>query len=188
MNNGIKYTLIFAIGAGIGSVVTWAVLKPRYERSTQEQIDEVKEHYKRKYTANSETPTDISIEDTKDNDEEYDQTVTDLGYSESPATEGNETKIMDRPYVIHPNDFGEYDEYDRISLSYYADGILADEDDEIVEDVESIVGFESLNHFGEYEDDSVYVRNDVRKVDYEILLDQRRYSEVMNRAPHRVEG
>ena len=65
--------------------------------------------------------------------------------------------------------------------------MLTDENDEIIEDVEETVGFESLNHFGEYEDDSVFVRNDARKCDYEILLDQRTYSEVAKGRPHQME-
>lgn len=56
-----------------------------------------------------------------------------------------------------------------------------------VDDVEEIVGEESLTHFGEYEDDSVFVRNDRLKCDYEILLDQRNYSDVTKTMPHRVE-
>ena len=57
----------------------------------------------------------------------------------------------------------------------------------VVDDVEEIVGEESLTHFGEYEDDSVFVRNDRLKCDYEILLDQRNYSDVTKTMPHRVE-
>ena len=82
------------------------------------------------------------------------------------------------PYVIAPEKFMEHDDYDTISLTYYSDNVLADEDNEIIEDVEGVVGEDSLNHFGEYEDDAVYVRNDARKVDYEILLDQRKFSEI----------
>ena len=67
------------------------------------------------------------------------------------------------------------------------DGVLADENDEVIEDVEDAVGIDSLNHFGEYEDDSVFVRNDARKCDYEILLDQRTYSEVVEDMPHQME-
>ena len=94
---------------------------------------------------------------------------------------------MEKPYVISPEEFGEFEEYEKISLTYYADKVLADENDEEVDDVDEIVGEESLNHFGEYEDDSVFVRNDRLKCDYEILLDQRNYSDVAKTMPHRVE-
>ena len=68
------------------------------------------------------------------------------------------------------------DEYETVSLTYYSkDNVLTDDNDEIVDDVDEIIGQDSLKHFGEYEDDSVYVRNDRRKCDYEILLDESDY-------------
>ena len=88
----------------------------------------------------------------------------------------------DRPYVISPDEFGELDDYDLISLTYYADEVLADDIDEIVEDVDDVVGLDSLTHFGEYEPDSVFVRNDRLKADYEILLDERTYPEAIQGA------
>ena len=44
-----------------------------------------------------------------------------------------------------------------------------------------------MSHFGEYEDDSVFVRNDDRKCDYEILMDQRLYSDVIKGMPRQME-
>ena len=93
----------------------------------------------------------------------------------------------DQHYIIRPDEFGEYDDYAPISLTYYADHILTDEDDEIVEDIEDKIGFDALNHFGEYEEDSVFVRNDRIKCDYEILLDQRKYSEVEHYNEYQME-
>ena len=94
---------------------------------------------------------------------------------------------MDNPYIISPEEFGAFDDYETISLTYYEDQILADDDDELVDDIEDIVGFDSLTHFGEYEDDSVFVRNDRLKCDYEILMDHRKYSDVIKKKPYQVE-
>jgi hypothetical protein len=87
---------------------------------------------------------------------------------------------MNAPYVITPEEFGERDDYETASLTYFADGILADDTDQMVEDVDDTVGTDSLTHFGEYEDDSVFVRNDDLKCDYEILLDVRKYADVIS--------
>ena len=80
---------------------------------------------------------------------------------------------MNRPYIITPDEFGDREDegYDTVSLVYYSDGILTDDVDQLVEDVDDTVGLESLNHIGEYEDDSVFVRDERKKVDYEILKD-----------------
>lgn len=66
----------------------------------------------------------------------------------------------------------------KISLIYYNDGVLTDENNEIVDDINEIVDEDSLKHFGEYEEDSVFVRNDKLKCDYEILYDLRKYKNV----------
>lgn len=87
--------------------------------------------------------------------------------------------MKNKPYVISPEEFDESGEYEPVSLTYYADGVLADSiTDERIENPEEIVGeFES--HFGEYEDDSVFVRNDKLLTDYEILRDTRNFSDVV---------
>lgn len=66
---------------------------------------------------------------------------------------------MSKPYVIRPEEFGQFDDYKQVSLSYYEkDKVLTDELDNPIEDVDMTVGLDSLTHFGQYEDDSVYVR------------------------------
>ena len=99
------------------------------------------------------------------------------GSAEKLETNDKEGEPVDEPYVISPNDFGELDGYETISLTYYANGVLTDDQDNIIDNVDEVIGMEALSHFGEYEDDSVFVRNDERKCDYEILLDYRSYED-----------
>ena len=80
--------------------------------------------------------------------------------------------------VIPPDEFGEDDDYDLISITYYADGVLADDGNYPIDDVEDTVGPDALDSFGEWEDDAVYVRNDKRKCYYEILRDVENYSDL----------
>ena len=47
MNNSSKNVFIFAAGAAIGSVVTWKLLKTKYEHIAQEEIDSVKKVFSR---------------------------------------------------------------------------------------------------------------------------------------------
>ena len=60
-------------------------------------------------------------------------------------------------------------------MNYYIDGVLTDEDDHIVKNVDDVVGLENLNHMGEYEDDALHIRNENYKCEYEILLSRRLY-------------
>lgn len=191
--------LAFIAGAGIGSVCTWQLLKRKYELIAQEEIDSVKAAYATRETGKSlvegfcnglKVAEDRTQKDEGDVDfKKYASIIQKEGYTDYSRSveEKKGEAFAEKPYVISPEEFGEFEEYEKISLTYYADEVLADENDEEVDDVDEIVGDESLNHFGEYEDDSVFVRNDRLKCDYEILLDQRNYSDVAKTRPHRVE-
>lgn len=184
--------VIFLTGAAIGSAATWYLVKDKYEKKAQADIESVKSKftYKKEESAKKSEPEKEAIKEVtteKPNIAEYAKMLSKEGYTDYSVSEKREEKgETPKPYVISPDQFREFDDYDVISLTYYADHILADDNDEIVEDVEDVVGFESLGHFGEYEDDSVYVRNERLKVDYEILLDQRRYTEVIQSKPYLI--
>lgn len=187
MNNKATAFLAFVLGATVGSFVTWRYTKDVYEKIAQEEIDSVKAVFSKR---EAEKGLKANEGDDYENgggkaDEkkiaEYDARLVKAGYKqhfEETIEKKEAKKVESTPYVISPEEFGEFEEYEQISLTYYADNILADENDDVIEDVDETVGVESLTHFGEYEDDSVFVRNDVRRCDYEILLDQRPYSQV----------
>lgn len=191
--------LAFIVGAGMGSVCTWKLLKRKYELIAQEEIDSVKAAYATReigkgfvegFRDGLKVAEDRTQKDEDDVDfKKYASIIQKEGYTDYSRSveEKKGEAFVEKPYVISPEEFGEFEEYEKISLTYYADEVLADENDEEVDDVDEIVGEESLNHFGEYEDDSVFVRNDRLKCDYEILLDQRNYSDVAKTMPHRVE-
>lgn len=90
---------------------------------------------------------------------------------------GVEPVEYERPYVISPDEFGEKDGYENVTLTYYADGVLTDYFDNVISNIDEVVGFDSLDHFGEYEDDAVFVRNEKMETDYEILRDLRDFNE-----------
>lgn len=197
MSNRSLFSLGFIIGAASGATVAWYLLKDKYETLAQEEIDSVKEVFaRREQEMKDETVKRNVAEGIKDSDrtkpdlKEYAEQLKKNGYTRYSDLSADDEGVSDKqtkPYVIPPEQFGDDESYDQISLTYYADGVLADENDEVIDDVEETVGIESLNHFGEYEDDSVFVRNDTRKCDYEILLDQRTYSEVAEEMPQRME-
>lgn len=200
MGNTLKNTFIFCFGAGVGSLVTWKLLHARYEQMVREDIASIKEAFsKRKSNLETKIDNNKKEPDSEDlpfefgeklNHQEYCRKIQDGGYinySDMSKNKKDEDEVMTKPYVIAPEEFGENHDYQQISLTYYSDGVLTDEDNDPVENVEETVGRDSLNHFGEYEDDSVFVRNDVLKAEYEILLDQRKYEDVRNKYPHQLE-
>ena len=212
MTSTLSKFFIFAAGATIGSVVTWKVLKTKYEQIAQEEIESVKEVFskrnltedakaifkKTEYIESVPTENIVSNRDelytvTKEKPDirKYAEKLKECSYVDysgnSNSKKKEEASNVDAPYVIAPEEFGENEEYETVSLTYYSDKILTDDSDNLIEDVEDVVGYDSLTHFGEYEDDSVFVRNDRYKTDYEILLDTRNYHDVINKNPHLAE-
>ena len=196
MNKTINFMML-VLGVAVGSVVTWRYVEKKYEQIAQDEIDSVKEVFSKReaeFTENTEARIKADNAKEKPSVIEYAARLREQGYTnysdmadEKPEEVKEAPMTVDKPYVIAPEEFGDLDDYETISLNYYADQILADDNDVIVDDVEDVVGFDSLNSFGEYEDDSVFVRNDRLKCDYEILLDQRKYSSVIRRKPHEVD-
>lgn len=81
------------------------------------------------------------------------------------------------PHVITPEEFRD-SELEAETLIWYSDKILADSDGRIIHNPNEVIGPEALSTFGRYMDDTVYVRDEDKKIDYEIIWDARKYSSV----------
>ena len=177
MNATLNKVFIFAAGAVIGSAVSWKFAKRKYEQIAREEIDSVKEMYGKKYYE----PVGEATEDVPDNvfpTEEEKQEYANIvqNYKEG----GSESmEIGTPPYVISYEELGEIEEYDTVSLTYYADGVVADDWGDVIEDIPNVIGEDFSNHYDNADDpDMVYVRNERLKCDYEISRDVRKFSEV----------
>ncbi len=167
--SNLKIIFAFSIGAALGSVVTWKLVETKYKQIAQEEIDSVKEVYSKRSKP---------VEEEKDtyapSDEDLDKYAKILNKDYKKG--GLETmEYSDKPYIIPPEEFGNDDDYEIISLVYYADEVLTDDINDVIYDWESTVGEDFPEHFGEYEEDSVFVKNDRLKCYYEILRDESDY-------------
>lgn len=187
MNKG----LIFAAGTVFGSAVTWNLVKNKYEALAQEEINSVKSKFAEKEMNSIETEQLAQENQDKSDISEYISRLQKAGYalrSDSLDRQiGKNQTNNEAPYVITPEDFDTNDDYEKITLTYYADNIVADENDDPIEDVDHVIGVDSLTHFGEYEEDAVYIRNDRMKTDYELLRDLRTYSSVVGKESYMME-
>lgn len=193
MKSTLSSVLIFVTGAAIGSVATWKFIEARYKRIAQEEIDSMDEYYRSKYHVEDDQEPDVdeSVDENQIDIREYAKKLADqkyVDYSNLDATDDEEVDNVEKPYVVAPEEFGELEGYETITLYYHSDGVLTDDQNEIVEDVDDVVGADFSDHFGEYEDDSVFVRNDAKRVDYEILYDPSTYHSGINKRPHLAEG
>ena len=178
MNIRLNSLFAFVAGAAIGAVVTYKVVSDKYEQI----IDAINDRFDEEFVEESEDEAEEEEEVIESNalDEmrtAYNNIANNAGYTEGYLDE-KEDDGMPSPYVIAPDEVGDLDGYSTDSLNYYADNVLTDQYDNIIDDPERIIGdIKPEAHFGQYEEDAVYVRNDVTKCDYEILRDNRKYSD-----------
>lgn len=180
MNSTLSKIVIFAVGAMVGSAVTCKVLTDKYEQQVREDVESVKREFSKMYqnTDNETVIEDDPAEDDEDDGDNasddgnrvaYSSIIKSMNYStDSNNEEKEDDDDMDKPYVIPPEDFGECD-YALISFSYYQDGVVKNDKGKIVANTDELIGKDFASHFGEYEDDSVFVRNDRIRTDFEIL-------------------
>ena len=198
MNSTLSKVVIFAVGAAVGSAVTWKLVKTKYERIANEEIAEMREYVRNKQD-NKEVevkpleskpfgaePSIVDIEEV-DKSEYVKLAQTYLNGIQETMEKGGEEQMKDddAPYVITPEEFAQNDDYDIVSLVCYADKVLEDDNGDIVQNVNDLFDEDYLDHFGEFDEDSVYVRNDVLKIDYEILLDVRTYADANSVNSHK---
>ena len=194
--------IIFVAGCAVGGVGASLYLKDVYRRYAQEEIDSVidRERHLREEMS-SKQQADVVEDSTEDRIEqaqeaaksnankssitEYANVIEKEGYKDYSAISKPEPKeekpVKEEPIsYIPPSEFGAEDEYEQIELTYYADGILADDEGEVVSDVAASVGWEFDEHFGEFEETTVYVKNDTMKAYYVVAMSEDEYAEVFD--------
>lgn len=190
MNNSIKFGACFLLGAGAGFAAGWLYFKKKYELKADEEIEEMRVYFKSKEDCaanliNKPTARDEARQLETSIEERIKDGPLDIGWkkpSEEPEDLPEYGKMFKNkelyraPYVISPEEFYDEENYEKITLTYFGiDRILADDENCMVEDIESAVGNDWEDRIGEYVQSAVYVRNDERQCDYEILYVDARY-------------
>lgn len=193
--------LCFALGVTTGALCTLYFCREHYRKIADEEIQSVIREFgeSKKYRETGaqkepDTALEESIQSGYESErqsklQDYTAMIRDMDYDplspkdrladeldpEDPPPGDEITK----PYVIRPEEFDTIEGYEVIMLTYYANDILTDEDDEVltVDEIAWSVGLDFAAHFGEYEDDSVHIRNDMRQTDYEILRVLQKFGE-----------
>ncbi|MBO7453461.1 MAG: hypothetical protein J6U54_24270 [Clostridiales bacterium] len=171
----LKGVLIFSAGLCVGAIGGALITKHVMRERTEAEIESVKDAFKQLAEEERLTLTSAkeaeeknaqinSLIDNYRGEKEMNETTTKTGIDISGKAH-LEPKINE-PYCIDPDEFGEKFE-DMDYLTYYSDGTLAYDDTlEIVEHPDELIGKENLYHFGEFEEDMLYVRNPKERVDY----------------------
>ena len=183
--------VIFVLGAVVGGAAAYIYTKNKYQTEKEEEIESMRVFYmgeaakkkEREKVENKEENTVIPREkrgirditkdymESPDPEEQYarewlDNPYPDLGIS--GPTEG----LAEAPYVITSDEFvnGKRN-FDKVTLYYYdGNAALVDQTETTLEDIDDLIGRESLNHFDESEGGVLFVRNETLSTDYEVLM------------------
>lgn len=186
-------------GAAVAGIVVARRAEKKYVAIAEKEIADAKEFYKKTYKVDEYSdPVEIAAgyEDVQiqtDEDEELKQAVEAFNtYRGHPALQDTEAvNVFDthavpvgeenpeglthggKPYVIAHNEFHENaPEFEQSELTYFEQSdTLADSRDEVIVDVEELVGEENLTKFGQNSGDNniVYVRNEKLEMDFCIV-------------------
>lgn len=197
MNDKLSSVIIFCGGVFIGGFLTWDFFKTKYEKIADEEIASVKETFEHREPR---PDKNYKVEEAlKDNDEYINvspgvaeriiKIIDSNGYRnysntaiETDKKGGTADMELKQPYVITPEQYEDNVDYTKVSLTWYSDEVLEDDWGNVL-DPDDVIGSDALKTFGQYEKDSVFVRDDDEQIDYEVLLDTRSYKETYGHDP-----
>ena len=184
-----KGLLIFAAGLAVGAVAGAVIVKNKVLADAKAEVEEVRKYYRESRGVVEEVEEKEEVKEVEK--KEYE--LKDIQVKDEPKTgltnysqitkmymskDEFQSPMYDDPFVIDPSEFGENPEYDTETLTYFADGVLVDDVDDVIEEPDIVVGLENLKIFEEFGATTVYVRNDIYKTDYEIIRDDWNYSDL----------
>lgn len=184
------YLVAFLAGAAVGALGVTTYIKKHYDISEKtdeqeddgivvaaEEVDEKEEAIRRTNEAILKTvkdPAEKAAAATLLN--KYFTKASVYGSDEEEDEEPGE------PYVILEDAYGEYADYSTVELVYYADGVLADDRDEKIDNAEELLGKDFASKFGDK--DEIFIRNDAMCSDYNVLRDLGNYDDFEADRPH----
>lgn len=188
INNSVKMCAAFLGGVAIGFYASYKYNHDKFEAEKNSYVQSVinsfdtrLEAIKSKYVKDDKEDKDSYGSKNSDTLKKDLSTLTDkieeaeyVDYTDY-SNEDTPFEIMpepaDEPYVVSPNDYASATDFDNQTLYYFSDDdIVTDTDETIIDNYVDLIGPDALNHFGEYEEDSVIVRNEKLRCDYEIIL------------------
>lgn len=178
------YTLLaFIFGATFGSVVTYYVIKNKFDSDLENSITEEELEAEKEKVRNEFIKANNDVDDI-------------LKSNDYVAKETTPQEVIDESdediYIIPIEEYGELYDYEEINLTLYADGILTDEDDEMIDDPEELIGSGNLKYLRNADQlsdmigDSIFIRNDAKKCDYEVSICAMSYDEIAEERPNIV--
>lgn len=193
-----KEPLCFLGGLIVGGAVGVLVMRRRCDEQVNQAYEESRSYYNKKLAEvsaknrNKPAPAELAKSIVKDdseptvvqkNPEKTDYTAYSTITKEDsvdPVPVKTEPEEKEEPFVLISDEDYMYDhDYDKMTVVVYADGTLARDDDDDVLEVDETIGDgvynAALNSGNPY--DAIYVRNKERQIDYEVVTNDKTYTE-----------
>lgn len=136
-------------------------------------ISEVREEIERSKAENAEK--EVNYDDSEEILEEMEEQEAQIG-----SVEEFENAFDTEPYAISSDEFVDFGRNDKVTVTYFAgDHTLMNEDEEVI-DLEVIGGNMFLDDFDD--DDTLYIRNNGRGIDYEVIRSESSYADAIQEA------
>lgn len=193
----LSHVIAFVAGVAVGYFAANYLLKDKYEKRFQQEVSSTIEAFKSNKNEEYKKDDEVNFKDEKLKDisddivvadiKEYAKNIGNLNYSEvkdEKPSEEEDNIDHTKPYVITEEEVDAYMNYSITQWNYYADGVLTDENNEVVEDVSTTIGKEAFEHLKKTSESAIYVRNDLLELDYEILKNKMTYAELLEEKPY----
>lgn len=171
----LKEIIIFSAGGLVGGIAGYFICKKKYGIVEAEEVKGVVNPHK-------------DAAEVRESQDKYEQELYSASYVRKDKKTGDEeweeaekvgpTEPEMVPYQISPEAFAdEHPEYAKSTLVYYEDNEVLINDEEECVDIGSTIGHDAINHFGDFEKDAVFIRNEALGNDYEVLLEHAAFGE-----------
>lgn len=201
----LKELLIFAGGAGVGALVAWRVIDSKYDKRYETDMQSMRDELDKLHSESIERSKALASEATKKPDisnysgmvekssivvpETIDMSGLDKYHNILKKVEDFKIEpsepIVQLGQRINAEENSRFNGNNKKTLTYYEDGALADEYDELM-DVENTIGTKILDFdgtetspfdiLGHQQYDAIYIQR--LGVDYELIRDTRTYTDV----------
>ena len=176
----IEKILLFLAGGGVGAFVTGMIIKTKFEKELDKQVEEIRDAIEKGYEEVKNRPPfepdddeDIELpkrvaekilkssEEAK-NKEDVQTILERKGYvnysrpneepirNQIPEDEEVFVPEEDNIEIIAPEEYGEMRDYDQETLYYLRDKILVDTQGHVIENIGDYIGHDALNEFGAF--------------------------------------
>lgn len=187
-------TMTFLWGAAAGCIYKEKSIKEFYEKQYMEDyISMKKKHYKKVEKKVDEFEENVTSKqnDIKDKYIKLSSMYRPKDYvdpAEFESPQEDEGLPFDTPIIISEEEYLEDENMqEKVQFVYYmSDGVVADDNEDPLDDVDGVIGRHHLEKFEHSDDQIIYIRNAILSMDIEIVKNLGSYKELVLGEPNPI--